>query len=89
MVHKTETTITTAETSTGQFEAFVTMQNKTHKYNDVPYKNEASVKAAAIYYSLKQMTNILGYQIIDLNYPILSQLVTATNDLTIHIGLLQ
>jgi hypothetical protein len=32
---------------------------------------------------------VLGYQIVDLNYPILAQVVTSLNNLSLHIGLLQ
>ena len=55
----------------------------------MPHQNAASVEAAAIYYSLKQMTNLLGYQIIDMNYPILSEVITAINNLSLQVGLQQ
>jgi len=88
-VYKAEATITAIETSTDQFEASVNIQGSTHKYSDVTYTNAASVEAAAIYYSLKHITNILGYQIVDLNYPTLAQLIVSINSLSLHIGLLQ
>ena len=88
-IYGTQGTITTVQTSTDRFEAYATIQNCTHKYSGPPQKNAASAQTLAIYYSLKQMTNILGYQIVDLNYSVLSQLLTALNKLAVHISLQQ
>jgi predicted ATPase len=54
---------------------------------DLP--NNHCIEALTIYYSLKQISNVLGYQIVDLNYPVLSRVVTSLNNLSVHIGLLQ
>jgi hypothetical protein len=88
-VHKAEASITATETSADQYQASVTMQGSTYAYSDIPHKNAASAEASAIYYSLKQISNIHGYQIMDLNYPILSELTMEINNLCLHIGLLQ
>lgn len=88
-IYNAEGIITSTETSPGHFEAFMTIHGTTLKYNDLPQKYAASIEALAIYYSLKQMTNVLGYQIIDLNYPVLSQVWASISNLSLHIGLLE
>jgi hypothetical protein len=54
---------------------------------DLP--NNRCIEALTIYYSLKQISNVLGYHIVDLNYPVLSQVLTSLNNLSVHIGLLE
>lgn len=88
-VYTAKATVTSIETSPDKFKGFMTIADSTLSYNCLPQKNAASVQALTIYYCLKQITNVLGYQIIDLNYPILAQLITSLSTLTLHIGLLE
>jgi len=88
-VYKTEGIITTTETRTGKFEAYMTLQNSTRKYDEAPQKTPASIEASAIYYFLRQITNVLGYQIVDLNYPTLAQVMTDLNNLSLHMSVSQ
>ncbi|XP_021306014.1 uncharacterized protein LOC110431324 isoform X3 [Sorghum bicolor] len=88
-VYKAQSIITTVETAAGQFEAFMTRQSLIQKYNDLPQTTPASIETLAIYYSLKQITNVLGYQIVDLNHPTLAELIASINNLSVHMSLLQ
>jgi len=88
-VYKAQSIITTVETAAGQFEPFMTRQSLIQKYNDLPQTTPASIETLAIYYSLKQITNVLGYQIVDLNHPTLAELIASINNLSVHMSLLQ
>lgn len=57
----------------------MTIGNITSRYNEVPLPNAATAETLAICHSLKYITNVLGYQIIDINYPTLAALVSAVN----------
>lgn len=46
------------------------------------------MEAAAIYYSLKRISNVQGYKIVDLNYPTLAKLVSDINRWNVEINIL-
>jgi len=63
------------ETQEHTFETYVTIGNFTRKYSGGHEKSAASMEADAIFYSLKHISNVLGYRVIDLNYPTLELMV--------------
>lgn len=88
-VYGAEAIITTPETSEGKYETYITVANHTHRYNEIPMKTAATIETMAIYQSLRYITNVLGYKIVDLNYPTLSMLVSTINKHNADIILLQ
>lgn len=80
-VHRTAPIIETVATPDHHFETLhnrLTVGNFTRRYYGAHEKNSAGIEAAAIFYSLKHISNVLGFRIIDLNYPTLAKM-------TIHI----
>lgn len=88
-IYGVEATITAAETSEGRFEAFMTVGKIKRRYIEMPLKSATAIETIATYHSLKYITNVLGYKIIDVNYPTLSQLVSAINKQNEDTALLQ
>ena len=78
-VYGQQAVVTAHETVPTKFEAFITMGNLTAHYNEVPCANAATAETLAVYHSLRYITNVLSYRIIDLNYPSLSTLIHAVN----------
>lgn len=77
------------ETQEHRFQTYITIGNFTRRYYGCHEKNAAGVEAAAIFYSLKHVTNVLGYRIIDLNYPTLATMVADLNRWNAEINMLQ
>lgn len=88
-VYGSEAIITTTETTEGKYEAFLTIGKVTRKFNEIPLPTPATIEAIVIYQSLRYITNVLGYKIVDLNYPTLSSLISAINKQTTQMSLLQ
>lgn len=88
-IYGAEAVITTTETPEGKFETFMTIGKVTRKYCEVPLRTAATIETIAIYQSLRYITNVLGYRIIDLNYPTLSKLMSDLNKQSTHMTLLQ
>jgi hypothetical protein len=74
-----EAAVTTMETPEATFETYITIKNQTYWYNEMPLKTAPTIEAIAIYESLRYITNVLGYRIIDINYPTLAAMVSAIN----------
>ena len=60
-----------------------------YRYREIPLKTAATIEAIAIYESLRYITNVLGYKIIDLNHDTLATVVSAINNYNADIVLLQ
>lgn len=63
----------------GRFQTYVTIGHFTRRFNGVHHHDPVAMEADAIYYSLRYITNVVGYRIIDLNYPVLATLLSHIN----------
>lgn len=88
-IHGPTPVMSTVTTQQGQFETYVTIGNFTRRYDNPLKKNASAVEADAMYCSLRHMTNVLGYKIVDLNYATLSALVTDIDTWNAQINALQ
>lgn len=67
----------------------MTIGTRTRKYNEIPLKTPATIETIAICHSLKYIANVLGYRIMDLNYPVLATLIQTINRHNADINVLQ
>jgi len=88
-VYGNEAIVTTTETAKGRFQTYITIRDQTYRYREIPLKTAATIEAIAIYESLRYITNVLGYKIIDLNHDTLATVVSAINNYNADIVLLQ
>lgn len=88
-IYGVESILTTTDTPEGKFEAFVSIGGMRSKYNEIPQKTAATIEADTIYHCLRYSTNVSGYKIVDLNYPILSQLLATMNRQSLDINILE
>lgn len=88
-VYGAEAIVTTPETPQGGFETYITIGDYIHKYREIPMKTASTIETIAIYHSLRYITNVLGFRIIDLNYPTLAMLMSAIHKGNSDIILLQ
>ncbi|CAD6220795.1 unnamed protein product [Miscanthus lutarioriparius] len=75
-IHRTKHLIETLKRQENRFETYITIGNFTLRYYGDHEKTATAMEAAAIYYSLKHITNVQGYKIVDLNFTTLAKLVS-------------
>jgi hypothetical protein len=88
-IHRTKPLVETLERQENKFETYITIGNFTRRYFGDHEKTATAMEAAAIYYSLKHITNVQGYRIIDLNFATLARLVTDIDAWNARINMFQ
>jgi hypothetical protein len=78
-IHGTSPTITTEATESGNFITYISARNCNECYKSPPMIRKDEAEADAIYRYRRYQTNIVGYNIVDLNYPTLAKLVCEIN----------
>lgn len=69
-------TVTSEITSTGNVMTYISGNNFEKSYKSAPMVPTDEAEATAIYKFLRHKTNVLGYNIVDLNYPTLVNVVS-------------
>lgn len=88
-IYGKEAAISSETTADGMYGAQITFTDHPHKYNAIPMKSAAAAEADAIFQSLRYMTNIGAYKILDLNHYLLAQLTSSINRENADLILLQ
>lgn len=78
-IHGTSATVTTEATATGNLITYISAPNCHECYKSSPMISKSEAESDAIYRFLRHKTNVLGYSILDLNYPTLANLVSEIN----------
>jgi hypothetical protein len=78
-IYGTSTTINTEATSNGNFITYISNQKFSDHHKSVPMVTQAEAETDAIYRFLRHKTNVLGYNIVDINYSTLVKLVSEIN----------
>lgn len=84
----TKPIIETIKTSEDRFQTFITIGEWTHRHHGGYKKSAVEQESSAICFSLKHITHIIGYSIVDLNYPTLSTLIQHIDTWNSQINLL-
>lgn len=85
-IYKTKLIVETLKRQENRFETYITIGNFTRRYYGEHEKTTTAMEAAAIYYSLKHITNV---RVIDLNFPTLARLVSDINRWNAQISMFQ
>lgn len=78
-IYGTPATITSEVTSTSNFITYISAKGHNDCYKSPPMVTKAEAETDAIYRYLRHKTNVLGYNIVDLNYGTLVTLVSEIN----------
>jgi hypothetical protein len=78
-IHGASAVLTSETTVTGNFITHISGPNCSEYYRSSAIISESEAEADAIYRFLRYRTNILGYNIVDINYPTLANLVSDIN----------
>lgn len=79
VIYGQEASVTTSETADNKFEGYMSVGKTIHRFNEIPLRSPASIQMLIIMYSLRYISNILGYKILDFNFPTLADLTSAIN----------